>query len=43
MNEKDKVKKARQILKYHRYSDKDIEKILRHTFGDKKPKAKKAA
>ena len=41
MNEKEKKELARLILKRHRYSDKDIEKILRHTFGKKKAKGDK--
>ena len=36
MNEKEKKKLARQMLERNDYSDKEIKKILRYAFGDRK-------
>lgn len=38
MNDKEKRELATKMLKRNDYSDEEIEKILKHAFGDKKDK-----
>ena len=40
MTKDEKKKLARKLLKENGYDDKEIKKILKHAWGDKKPQAK---